>query len=189
MVRGHRRRRPPAAQQRRLPGDEQRRSRPRTASARPSARWPASRAAASRSAWARSRLAATIPPPHSRASSAARGRCPRKAVARSTLGGVNTFAGGTLINRGTLKLAAGASLAASDTIRIASGALLDVSANAGFTIAAGKRLSGSGSCHRPGHDCHQRRSFAGQWRRHADVAQRPDLAQQRRHGSRSRHAC
>ncbi|MCX6913598.1 MAG: autotransporter-associated beta strand repeat-containing protein [Verrucomicrobia bacterium] len=64
---------------------------------------------------------------------------------RVTLSGANTCSGATVISGGTLALGAGGSLAGSPVISLASGASLDVSAVAGFGLASGQTLAGSGT--------------------------------------------
>ncbi len=62
-----------------------------------------------------------------------------------TLGGVNTYTGSTTISNGTLALASGASIASSANIIVGTGATFNVSANAGYAVAAAQTLKGNGS--------------------------------------------
>lgn len=62
-----------------------------------------------------------------------------------TLSGANTYSGATIVNSGTLALGVGSSLASSSAISLNNGAILDVSAVAGFGLAPGQSLAGSGT--------------------------------------------
>lgn len=62
-----------------------------------------------------------------------------------TLTAANAYSGGTSINSGTLALGASGSIASSAVIALAGGTILDVSAVAGFGLASGQLLTGSGS--------------------------------------------
>ena len=62
-----------------------------------------------------------------------------------TLGSVNTYAGNTIVNAGTLAVGAGGSLANSPVISLAAGATLDLSATAGSGLTSGQTLAGSGT--------------------------------------------
>jgi T5SS/PEP-CTERM-associated repeat protein/autotransporter-associated beta strand protein len=61
-----------------------------------------------------------------------------------TLSGANTYTGGTTIAAGTLALSSAGSLA-STPIDVKSGATFDVSVKKGYSLAAGKTLTGSGT--------------------------------------------
>lgn len=67
------------------------------------------------------------------------------ATSALVLGGVNTYAGPTNINAGTLRLSSTGRIASSSAIAVASGATFDVSAVSGFSLGASQVLSGSGS--------------------------------------------
>lgn len=56
-----------------------------------------------------------------------------------------TYTGSTIVSAGTLALGAGGALSSSPVISLASGASLDVSAVAGFGLASGQTLAGSGT--------------------------------------------
>lgn len=62
-----------------------------------------------------------------------------------TLTGTNTYTGATTINSGTLALGTGGSISASTTIDVKGSATLDVSALAGWALANGQTLSGTGT--------------------------------------------
>ncbi len=63
-----------------------------------------------------------------------------------TLGGVNTYNGGTTLSAGTLRLSASGAIAGSPTITVASPAMFDVAAvPGGFRLGAAQVLQGSGT--------------------------------------------
>jgi len=62
-----------------------------------------------------------------------------------TLNKVNTYLGNTIVETGTLTLAAGGSIADSPVINVKSGAIFDVSAKGGFTVGASQTLTGNGT--------------------------------------------
>ena len=62
-----------------------------------------------------------------------------------TLTGANTYSGATIVNAGTLAVGVGSSLTSSSAISLNNGAILDVSAVAGFGLAPGQSLAGSGT--------------------------------------------
>ena len=62
-----------------------------------------------------------------------------------TLSGANTYSGATIVNSGALALGSSGSIASSASIVVAAGATLDVSAVAGFGLAPGQTLTGSGT--------------------------------------------
>ena len=62
-----------------------------------------------------------------------------------TIGILGDGNGATIVNSGTLALGVGSSLTSSSTISLNNGAILDVSAVAGFSLASGQTLTGSGT--------------------------------------------
>jgi autotransporter-associated beta strand protein len=62
-----------------------------------------------------------------------------------TLTGANTYTGATTVNNGSLTLGIGGSISASTTIDIKGSATLDVSALAGWALAGGQTLTGTGT--------------------------------------------
>jgi autotransporter-associated beta strand protein len=62
-----------------------------------------------------------------------------------TLGAANTYSGATTVEAGTLALGAGGSISSSTTIDVKGSATLDVSALAGWALASGQTLKGTGS--------------------------------------------
>ncbi len=69
----------------------------------------------------------------------------KKGAGTMELGAANSYSGDTTISVGTLKLLSGASIASSPTIDVAGSANLDVSQVAGFSLASGQSLKGTGT--------------------------------------------